>query len=263
LEISSGRILNDHSAHPAQMKQNIIKSFIKRNLKLTDDKYEKEISLKIKRILIENNYPVKQIEKLIKDVLFQKHSNIIHNNNVQQNQDPKFVSLPYVKGLTEKIQYDMRNLENNIKFGNQPLKKLNTIFTNTKTKMRVPKYGACYLIPCKGNNGVQCSCCYIGETKRDPILDRLPEHVRKHKKISNGISNPTTDACLNHAIIKKHNFDFENFKVLDYVGNHFIRKDMESLYIHKYGKSAVNFKVDTQNLGESVKGVVQIFNKYS
>lgn len=38
---------------------------------------------------------------------------------------------------------------------------------------------------------------------------------------------------------------------------------MEFLYKHKYGKLAVNFKVDIQNLGESVKGIAQIFKKYS
>ena len=38
---------------------------------------------------------------------------------------------------------------------------------------------------------------------------------------------------------------------------------MKAMYIYKYGHTKANFKVDTQSLNETTKGVIQILNQYT
>ena len=44
----------------------------------------------------------------------------------------------------------------------------------------MPKLGACYSIPCGSDGNNSCSSFYIGESKRDPKLDRRPEYIRNY-----------------------------------------------------------------------------------
>ena len=77
----------------------------------------------------------------------------------------------------------MKILDSNIKIALQPSSRLMNVFTNTKEKTVILLEGACYVIPCDGDGRTKCDKLYIGETGRDPILDRIPEYEINYKKI--------------------------------------------------------------------------------
>ena len=62
-----------------------------------------------------------------------------------------YCSFPYVKGLSEKLKEDLKDVKN-VKFGYRPISKLKQYFTNIKSKYYMPKLGACYSIPCEGDS---------------------------------------------------------------------------------------------------------------
>ena len=153
----------------------------------------------------------------------------------------------------------MKKQNSNIKFGLQPPNKLLKVLTNTKDKTRTPIEGACYMIPCGGDGTTGCDKCYIGETGRDPVLDRLPEHKRNFEKSQKSINPELKDACVSHAVLKKHKFNFDEIKILDKSKNWKIRIDLEALNIHAYKKNTVNYKSDTQYINSCTKGIIRVF----
>lgn len=258
-EVSSGRLLNFYSSHPFSMKKNVAYNFIQKVFKLSDVEYKKECEMKIIKILKQNNYPLKIIRKLINQHKFNTNQNIPTNNQQNVAQNTFYCSFPYVKGLTEKLKDDLKEVKN-VKLGLRPVSKLSQFFTNTKSKRYVPRQGSCYVIPCGGNINNPCEKLYIGESLRDSKLDRKKEHVRNYK---NAIDKPhnmnCSDACVSHAIKEKHIFDFEKMTILEYESDWKKRKHLESMYINSFQDKAVNFKIDTVGLNDMTRGVIQTF----
>ena len=52
------------------------------------------------------------------------------------------------------------------------------------------------MIPCDEDGATGCDKCYIGETGRDPVLDRLPQQKRNFEKPQKRISLELKDACV-------------------------------------------------------------------
>ena len=118
----SGRFLHYHSHHPLNYKINVINNLVDRGITLAHKNFHKENIQKIKSTLLKNNYPLAFLNSVIKkrlNLLSQivsktktythevsgrvpnTHIRTTHSNLTGQT--PKYVPLPYVQGLSEKL----------------------------------------------------------------------------------------------------------------------------------------------------------------
>lgn len=92
-----------------------------------------------------------------------------------------------------------------------------------------------YKIDCRDCNG-----CYIGQTKQ-----YTHKRMKEHKKSLHNIENNT--ALTQHCHNNQHQFDFDNFEILDEVPNLSQRLFHEMFHIKK-NTNSVNFRTDIENL---------------
>jgi len=225
--ISSGRILNWLSNHPFMMKFNIGLSLANRVISLSDDCFHKENYDKIYKLLLKNNYPFTIIKRIINKIKNLKPSNKPQSEIV-------YKSLPYIPILTDQITKNIHHFNKNIMFGYKPVRKMRSLFSNTKSKIRNKRIGHIYKIECSDKN---CNKTYIGQSgrsasdvKNNIIGERIKEHIRDYKKakeehdkiihqrkiqISNLQNVPTRsrNKDLNELLIQHQNEDLErNYK---------------------------------------------------
>jgi len=176
--------------------------------------------------------------------------NSYQNNHTQIKDNTIIGSLTYVQGLTDKVKGVIAN-NNYTKIG---LKTNNTaeknIYTNTKDKIKkLNNTNVIYEVQCQG-----CDSKYIGETK-NKLLERLQHHKNNIKNRSN------TTALSQHSVRTKHEFKFENTKILEKEENHFKRKFIESAYILLNNPCSINFKTDTQNINNKYNNILNTIKK--
>jgi len=279
-EIASGRMLNFHSSHPYFMKKNVAESFARRVTQLSDECFREENYRRIREMLKINSYPRKMINKIIKNLIYTNKNKDINerNNNIHTALNETYDNIqiyrgfPYITEMSDGIRSIVQKMDKNIILGLQPPKKLgNTIFSNTKTKVKKPPWGVVYQINCMGNTQEEDSTCknvYIGETKFT-MKKRMNEHKNDFKKskeksernLELNISPPShfpTAAC-DHAIIHEHEFDFENPILLEKQQHFHKRKNLEALHIIFNSDIAVNMKRDTYNVDPQIKNIINIY----
>ena len=161
---STGRYLNFESNHPDSIKRGIVKCLQHRVKNISTDERKKNSELsKLTETMQRNGYPKGFLTCKKKTVTSEGDS------NSQQAETPvRTVSLPYTKGLSEKIQricqkYNIRTIfkSNNTLRGQLCRVKPPNSTGNTKNCI--------YNIPCS------CGKSYTGETGR-PLSVRLEEH---------------------------------------------------------------------------------------
>ena len=113
---------------------------------------------------------------------------------------PKTMCLPYVQGLSEKLERVCTSL--GVKAVFKPVRTLRQILMQVKT--RIPeerKRGVVYKVPCK-----ECHQTYIGETKRT-LKVRLSEHKQAVKR-----GDPKKGITV-HALESSHMIDWDGARV--------------------------------------------------
>lgn len=117
----------------------------------------------------------------------------------------------------------------------------NVLFS--KTKCPVPlknKSKVIYKLYC-----LNCNATYPGQTKQE-----IGNRMSKHKSdIKLGKLIETTGLTI-HAVKEKHQFDFDNIKILDHIPNYHQRNIAEKMHICNT-KNTVNLLSDTNGLHES------------
>ncbi|XP_037051685.1 uncharacterized protein LOC119085393 [Bradysia coprophila] len=236
-DISSNRMLSFLSNHPASMKQNIIISFAKRVLVLSDPIFKGTNYRRIAEILKQNQYPMTMIKKAI----LTANESIINASStiptVQPPEPPIYRSVPYVPELTHKIQRQLKKVNTRLRSAPKTITRLRNIYSNMKTKTpKMIRKGIVYRIKCK-----KCSTFYIGETKRC-LCTRTKEHDYDFRSRFNpGSKTALVRHCLDNAT-HEPDFDEKELKILDVESDWYKRKTLEACYIWLYGDSAQNFK---------------------
>ena len=113
---------------------------------------------------------------------------------------PKTMCLPYIQGLSEKLERVCTSL--GVKAVFKPVRTLRQILMQVKT--RIPeerKRGVVYEVPCK-----ECHQTYIGETKRT-LKVRLSEHQQAVKR-----GDPKNGIAV-HAHESSHMIDWDGARV--------------------------------------------------
>lgn len=229
----SGRYLNFFSDVPFHQKLNVVNNLAHRVITLTDRCYLHQCVNKAKEILEENGYPKGFVEKV-----FKKHLNKRKHSGAQLESGGKFrfdrnkmVKMPYVPGLSECLKKSLKETEIQPVFSNALSNR--KLFTQLKSKTPSEKMSSVvYQIDCKN-----CSGSYIGETKR-----YLRDRVRSHKN-----DKQEKTALKDHMFKEKHEFDFENARVLAREKKKKARLVLEAIHI-KRGEDVINYRSDTKGL---------------
>ena len=119
---------------------------------------------------------------------------------------PKYVSLPYVQGLSEKLSGILKSFS--IKIASRDVNNLSRFFKPTKYRLsEIDTADVVYNIPC-----TDCTATYICTTKR-PLKTRIHEHKRD-------VCNPPDKwtALTKHAWEQDHNFD--SIQIVDRADNY-------------------------------------------
>ena len=234
---SSGRILNFDSKHTFEQKKNIIYNLVDRSILLSNSVYHRQNIKQIKKILSDNSYPLSFVEKHIKNRLMKiKHNKYNNNINRGSNSNNLYTSqrkicLPFYNNFYKKCssifkKYNInvlpkinKNLQSIIKLGKDPLDK----FDST---------GVVYKFHC-----FNCPASYVGQTKRS-LSTRLKEHM----------TCKTSDSVVtSHIQVLKHNFDWQNTKILDIEPDYYKRSLSEMLFINS-DKNNINLHDDVTKL---------------
>jgi hypothetical protein len=170
---AADRLLNYHSSHGKSIKENIVKNMTRRIIQTTRDANEQQEDInKLKNVLINSNYPVKEIETLMKEAC--QTSNMNHSPKTNNNEFKFSISLPYVPGI-EVLKRRLEKLKIKLYFSYP--NKLQSYFNQS---MKVQSKSVVYQL--------QCDCnppkIYNGETKVG-IKNRMKQHFQLINKLDN------------------------------------------------------------------------------
>lgn len=232
----SGRYINFSSQHPVTQKKSVIAGLADRAIHLSDPEYRQKSIKKAKEALLLNNYPVKMIDSIFKKRIHRFYNESGVSSTRVRCQDKKYLTLPYVAGLSERIHNTFKNrYENKVTVSHRSFNLLGRNFSNLKTPIpKGKRSNIVYEIPCKNCNGV-----YIGQTYQY-LKNRLNGH-RYDKK------NKT--ALTGHETEYKHKFDYDKTRILRTETNKKKREIYEMIYIQK-NENAINSRTDTKNLSK-------------
>ncbi len=225
----SGRYLNFNSCLPFSYKKNTIKILTDKIMQLSDPEFHTKNFQLLKDTLLKNDYPKKLIKNIIEKTLNQTTTR--NATNQEEKEQTKFVSIPYIKGLFEKIKHIFKDTDTKIVgSGGNNLNK--NIFSRLKDKISKDKQShVVYNIPC-------CEDSYIGETR-----NRLDTRKGQHK-YNIEVDNGSHSALCKHAINQKHSPKFDQAEILYKERNHKARQIKEMIAI-KQSKNNLNAKTDT------------------
>jgi hypothetical protein len=233
----SNRYLNFKSHHSLENKKSVMRTLINRAFThCTDDiKLKKELNY-LRDILIENNYPLKLVEGMIADYC-KKYSFL--NNNDEQHNKPEFdklnlIAIPYIKGVSEKIKYILKNHGLNTVF--KKGKSIGAILSKRDNKNIIDLHDVVYNVNCN-----ECDSVYVGTTKR-----QLKNRISEHKKALNKCYIKSNVA--DHAFSTKHDINWNNPKVKYSEKNYSARNFLESWNIEQHKYMCVPLMNDRQNI---------------
>ena len=234
----TNRYLNAHSHHhPAQI-QSVANTLISRSHKLTQPD-SRNIELKnIENILHQNGFQEHHIKKAI--------LNLNNNTNKENTPNPETtnITLPYIKGTTDRISRILHKHNYRISF--KPHQTIKDQLQNPKQKIPLEHQGV-YSIPCK-----DCPEKYVGQTNR-----RISARVREHELSI--INKQITSALFQHHHHTGHNIDFENTRTIAKLTHYGVRLQREAIEIYRHG--AINQRDDSINLPSTWKTLITQYKK--
>lgn len=220
-----GRYLDYKSVSPFAHKKNTVVALVDRALKLTDADFRQKTLNTVKSIMEKNSYPSRLINNVIKQRLHKMYNTL---ENEEKQSTNKFVTIPYVKGLGEKLCRYLRQYKINVAF--KPMDKVkDKLFTKTKDK--IPKENNTNVVY-KINCG-QCAKSYIGETSQF-LHKRLEQHKYNIKS-----KNIGGTGLAQHTIETGHAFKFDRAEIIEKISKSNTRLIAETFHIKIKGESNV------------------------
>lgn len=241
---SSGRYLHYTSIHPQQHKNSVITALADRSIALSHPSHREKQIKRAKRILLENGYPEREINKIFKRRIHKFYNNYASESKSKSKEEKTYIAIPYIQGLSEKIANILQ--KHDITTTYKTANNLQNLYTNLKTPTpKESKTNLIYSIPCKNCNGV-----YIGQTKQ-----YLKNRIKGHESNLRG-NNADKTALSKHAMEEGHSFDFANTRILKTEKHLRKRTFLEMVYI-KRNKTAINYRTDTNNLSQVYTKLLQ------
>ena len=231
----NGQYLNNGSNHSGATKRGIIRTLCSRALDICNKPDDLKLELNnIKNDLHQNGYPEKLIDKTFNSL----RDHRIRHTDSKTNQSSGFLTIPYVKGISERIRKIARNY--NIKTAFKSNNTLRSLLTKTKPEESDLNKECVYQVPC------ECGESYVGETKR-PLAVRIKEH-QKHTRLG----ETTRSGIAEHVWTNQHRIKWSETKVL-YKEQHWRkRKFVETAFIENNTGIFSNASVEIANIWKPV-----------
>src|SRR5436190_6639905 len=248
----SGRYLNFESWHPICHKRGTILGLIDRAFLLTNPKYHQKNIEFVINTLLNNDYPLTYIFKVINDRLKklmtkkQTLQPLTYNDAPTNRDDILYSNIPYFLNISDKFKHIMKNT--NITMSYTGMNKLNPFIKVQKDKLTTDQHSnVVYKISC-----ADCGASYVGQTRR-LLLTKIKEH-RSH------ISRNTLQKSVitNHRLTG-HEFKWEEVEVLDREPILNKRLTSEMIFI-KRQKNSLNMQSDTDNLNAAYIPLLENFS---
>ncbi|KYN15994.1 hypothetical protein ALC57_11760 [Trachymyrmex cornetzi] len=169
----SGRYLNFHSNHPMIHKKGIVISLLDRIIFLSHPNFHTKNITNMINDLINNGYPLEflfnTINNRIKSLTYKVEHKNNKNNDLSDSQIKKFVTLPYVSNITEKLKHLYKKYNINVAY--KPTNSLSQFIKTVKDKLNKNENNhLVYKMKC-----LNCENSYVGRTKRK-LKTRIKEH---------------------------------------------------------------------------------------
>ena len=204
--------LKPNSCHDDKVKYGVFKGFVYRAKAICSDQYLKEELEFLINVFVENGYEEKTLRKIV--------SNFKAGGNKKNNNSNKFVSLPYIPNLKNKLKKVFSKAGFNVMFKSG--RKLSSILTSrNKQKIGKNSYPGVYKMTCK------CNSNYIGHTGKN-IYTRGKEH---EKAVFSGHWGDS--ALAKHCNNCQEELDNESLVTLSVEGKYYRRSIMEALEIQR------------------------------
>ena len=193
----------------------------------------------------QNGYPTNIIHKFIHRFLHNLHTP--KSPIATAPKEKLFVRLPFLGPLSYHTKKQLSKLLNRT----HPQLNLQFIFFNKQTigslfpfKDRVPSHLQSFVV-----YQYRCSCAaaqYVGQTSCN-FAKRIAEHRGVSERTGARLSDPPYSAIREHARLRHHDIDPENFNIIGTARNHQELNILESLHI-KFKQPSLNRQLDTENL---------------
>ena len=163
-----------------------------------------------------NGYP----KSFVYSVLYKSRGEPTPSETTDEEEKPKILYLPYVKGVSERIERECKKLGVMAVFKSRHTLR-GSLMRVKNTRPAEMKKGAVYEIPC-----MDCSKVYIGKTGRS-LTERVKEHkyaVKRHDE---------KNRIAAHAWAAKHRVDWSAAKVRTTEQHLWKRKILEAIHIKR------------------------------
>ena len=171
----------------------------------------------LEKVFRQNGYPKKMIQRALNRTPKPSHSETIDED--QEDTDAKKkIFLPYVKGVSERIEKVCRQLNIHTVFKSNGTLRQSLMRVKNRRPVEARR-GVVYEVPCR-----DCNCRYIGETGRS-LQERLKEHryAVQTANMNNGIAA--------HAWNQQHQVDWDGAEVKMCKQHLWKRKVLEAICI--------------------------------
>lgn len=225
------------SHHPLHHKLGVVRTLLDRCESVVTEEEDKVAEQKIiKEALAGCGYPQWSVEKVEKAMKDREAKGKRRKNKKEEGERSKgMVILPYVRGLSEKVERILKKRQISTAF--RPHKTLRNILVHPKDKNE-PREGV-YTIDCMG-----CNKKYVGETKRR-LAKRVSEHKTDVETITKGVKftretrkQSTTEvnksAITDHVRQNNHIINWDSAKIVQREANWTIRGIKEAITIRQH-----------------------------
>ena len=232
------------SEHPIAHKLSVVRTLYERASITTDPGDRAAEERHIRQALAACQYPPWAIQKGALQVKEKEKQRTKRKKQTTQTSENRgMVTLPYIRGVTERIQRTMR--KHNIQTPIKPHTKLRQLLVHPKDKIdQQNKCNVIYEIPCRS-----CNKTYIGETgrtfntrknehKKECEKETEQRHTRaiKKKATQENLKSAITDHCRR----ENHVMDWDKAKVIQQENNRYHRWIKESMEIRKRSPTTMN-----------------------
>ena len=216
----AGRYTHFASHRHPQVKSGTIRCLTERVTRICQDDSRKEELSHIRDTFLKNRYPKHVFSRSLRRKPRQAETTTPDADEEDEDTKRPSLFLPYVQGLSEKIQIACRKL--GIKTIFKSGGTLRNILTRVKTKTpELRKKGVVYRVPCR-----DCGVSYIGETGRS-LQKRIIEHKYAVK------TNNRMNGIAVHAWNMEHRPDWDATEILETEPHYWRRRILEAIWIQK------------------------------
>lgn len=246
---SSGRYLNYHSNHPFNYKINTINNLVDHAIMLSDDRFHSENICTVKKILSNNCFPPKIIDRYVQKRVCtlreRKNMTISVDNNSREFDISSCILLPYIKNLSDNISRTIK--KTSLKLIYTIPKKLDKLIKRGKDKLsKTDRTDIVYKIDCN-----KCDATYIGQTKRH-LNTRIKEHINNIK-----VHTSNHNVISKHKTEYMHDFNWTSPNIL-HCEKHTRKREIAEMFFIKKHNNTINLQKDTDNLNPIYDNIIKV-----